>query len=280
MMIRKRSSFTFLIIFSILLGILVSNVTAQDDTWSREEVTSNPGFAAIIDGEKEDDWSSNVNFTDYVLNGLQFKVFVQHFGDYLYFLVEARFTTQTQDETVSLYFASTNQTSDINDKKQITIFNASQSGNETSNFTDYYLSSSEYQIDQNDLGFTGAGAIGESNFRTYEFKILLEPEENSSTEDVELNIYNNYAVQLGYNNSDDDTERISETLLVQIGPKSSAGIEGEIGEFDFNTELYIIIVLIIVSVFTIGYGVAVFTSKQKVGIIYVDELDEEDLEEA
>ncbi|MHA1611352.1 MAG: hypothetical protein ACTSYU_04795 [Promethearchaeota archaeon] len=259
---------------------MVSNVTAQDDTWSREEVTSNPGFAAIIDGEKEDDWSSNVNFTDYVLNGLQFKVFVQHFGDYLYFLVEARFTTQTQDETVSLYFASTNQTSDINDKKQITIFNASQSGNETSNFTDYYLSSSEYQIDQNDLGFTGAGAIGESNFRTYEFKILLEPEENSSTEDVELNIYNNYAVQLGYNNSDDDTERISETLLVQIGPKSSAGIEGEIGEFDFNTELYIIIVLIIVSVFTIGYGVAVFTSKQKVGIIYVDELDEEDLEEA
>lgn len=256
------------------------NIAAQDETWSREEVTSNPGFEATIDGEKEADWGSNVNFTDYVLDGLQFKVFVQHFGENLYFLVEARFITEAQDETVSLYFASTNQTSDINDKKQITIFNASQPGNETSNSTDYYLSSDEYQVDQNDFGFTGAGAIGDNTYRYYEFEILLEPEENSSTEDVELNIYNNYAIQLGYNNSKDGTERRSETLLVQIGPKNSAETEGEIGEYDFNIELYIIIVLIIVSVFIIGYGVAVFTSKQKVGIIFEEGMDEEDLEEA
>lgn len=274
---RKRSSIAFLIFFSIFLSLFLQSVSAQDDTWNPAEVTSNPGFEATIDGVKDPSWEQDGNVTWYVLDGLQFKLFVQHYDNSLYFLIEARFTTGVSEETVSLYLASTNRTVDINDKKQITIYNASQSGNETSAYWDLYKGEdNDYLVDQEDSGFVGAAGIGESNFRIYEYQISLDPVGNSSTEDVNLDVYKNYAVQLGYNTSNSPTEKLSEVLLVQIGPKSSASTEGEIGEFNFNSELYIVIVLLIISVFVVSYGIMVFTVKQKVGLVLDIENDEEE----
>ncbi|WP_457556664.1 hypothetical protein [Candidatus Harpocratesius sp.] len=274
-MMRKRNSFFVLIIFSLFLGALIQVVSAQDETWSRPEVTSNPGFEAVIDGVKEESWGFKVNSSSYVLDGLQFKVFVQHYNQYIYFLVEARFTTEVQNETVSLFLSQSNQTISFLDKKQITIFNASESGNESSTFSDYYLNSDSYVVDQFDLGFNGAAGIGENGYRIFEFKILLQPEENSTTEDVTLNVYKNYAIELGYNNSNSDEVKISDPLLVQIGPKSSASTEGEIGEYNFDSELFILIVLIIVSVFVLSYGGLLLATKKKQGIQYIEQ--EEDV---
>ena len=271
---RKRNSFLILVIFSLFLGTLIQSISAQDETWSRPEVTSNPGFEPVIDGVKEESWGPSVNSSVYLLDGLQFKVFVQHYEQSIYFLVEARFTTKVQNETVSLLLSENNQTVELLDKKEITIFNASEAGNESSIFTDYYLSSDNYIPDQFEAGFTGAGAIGESGYRIYEFQILLEPDENSSTEDITWNVYKNYAVELVYNNSNSDEIKISDPLLVQIGPKSSTNTEGVISEYKFNSELYILIVLIIISVFVIGYGFMLLSTKKKQGISLIEDSEE------
>lgn len=274
---RKRNSFLILVIFSLFLGTLIHTISAQDETWSRPEVTSNPGFEPVIDGIKEDSWGPNINSSVYVLDGLQFKLFVQHFEDSIYFLIEARFTTDVQNETVSLLLSQNNQTSEFLDKKEITIFNASESGNESSTFSDYYLSSDTYVFDQFEGGFSGAGGIGENGYRIFEFQILLKPEnENSSQEDITWDVYKNYAVELTYNNSNNDEIKISEPLLVQIGPKSSANPEGVISEYNFNSELFILIVLIVVSVFVIGYGFMLLSTKKRQGISFIEEEMEEE----
>ncbi|MHA1563233.1 MAG: hypothetical protein ACTSPA_14040, partial [Promethearchaeota archaeon] len=183
--------------------------------------------------------------------------------------VEVKFESAFNTETISLYLSnSTNETEtdEIFDKKQITLFNSTIQGNESSIYSDYYLGNEElYLPDSFDEGLEGAARIGNETdiHRYYEFKIEYQPSNDSISEDSSIKIFEKLSIKLGINNTASDETISDEAITIQIGPKGISSIDNEPGVYDFNTELYMMIVLISVSVIFGVYGVILISIRAK-----------------
>ena len=142
----KRGTITLLLILSFtILSLNLHSSLA----WTPTELTSNPnnGDPPIIDGILDDSWNTIGNYSFHTFpGGRGVTLFVQHVEDSIYFLVEVKFESAFNTETISLYLSnSTNETEtdEIFDKKQITLFNSTIQGNESSTYSDCYLGNEE-----------------------------------------------------------------------------------------------------------------------------------------
>ena len=281
-MSRTRSYILFFFLFSVFLfSFSIHQSSAQDPGWALTEITSNPGIAPSIDGIKEPTWGDEANITYYDFEGgRRLTFYVQHVGKFLYFLIELKFRIeQDPHETISLYFASSNKTNDIMDKKQITLFNATTFGNSSSIARDLYKKSGgNYTLNTKTENFEGAASVAESTlYRYYEYKIRMNSTTTNKTEDAVFEIYNNYALKVGINTTNNlGEEAISDVLLLQIGPKSVIAPTSPIGIWDFDLKVYILIVLIVVtSIFGI-YGIGLFSVRSKLkSTIDLETIEEE-----
>ena len=281
MMSYKRNSTTYLLVLIISLTSFLSVLTfVQGNTWGEStEITSNVGSEAPeIDGIMEESWSTaNLTYGDFG-SDIRITLYVQHFNENLYFLIIAKFAAEADEETFSIYLSDSNDTEDIFDKKQITMQNASESGNESSTATDLFKpeESDEYLADLELEGFLGAakyhinGTDEEAYYRYYEYEIAMTPSNASASEDTEIIGFFNYAIRIGYNSSSNE-ENLSDVILVQVGPKGYAE-DKRIGELDIDTKLYINIVLMIVTVIFGSFGIALITSKSKIGNLKQEDL--------
>jgi hypothetical protein len=264
----KRGTITLLIILSFtILSLNLPNSLA----WTPTELTSNPNNidSPTIDGILDESWNTIGNHSFHSFDGGRgITLYVQHVEDSIYILVEVRFKTDYDNETISLYLSnSTNETEtdEIFDKKQITLFNSTDQGNESSIYSDYYLGNEElYILDSFDEGLEGAAKIGNGTdiHRYYEFKIQYQPSNDSISEDSSIKIFEKISIKIGINNTAID-ESVSEAISIQIGPKGISTIDGDPTEYDFDTELYMMIVLISVSVIFGVYGIILISYKAK-----------------
>ena len=264
----KRGTITLILILSFtILSLNLPNSLA----WNPTELTSNPnnGDPPVIDGILDESWKTIGNYSFHTFDGGRgVTLFVQHDKDSIYFLIEVKFESAHNTETISLYLSnSTNETEtgQAFDKKQITLFNSTMQGNESSTYSDYYSGIDEmYLPDSNEEGFEGAARIGNGTdiHRYYEFKIELQPSNESITEDSSIKIFEKISIEIGINNTATDETISEEAIIIQIGPKGFSP-QDEIGEYDFNTELYMMIVLISVSAIFGVYGVFLITLRAK-----------------
>jgi len=102
-----------------------------------------------------------------------------------------------------------------------------------------------YQLDSINEGFVGsakyANASGEtSNHRFYEFSIRLSPSNQSKAQDATIKAFFSYAIKIGFNNTDAPGEILSNSLIIQVGPKGGS-TSTIIGEYEFNADLFILI---------------------------------------
>ncbi len=264
----KRGTITLLIIlsFTILSLNLPSSLA-----WIPTGLTSNPNNdePPVIDGIFDESWNTigNKSFHSFP-EGRRVTLYVQHAEDSIYFLVEVKFlSTEHNTETISLYLSnSTNETEtgQIFDKKQITLFNSTDQGNESSIYSDYYFENEAlYLQDSVNEGFEGAAKIGNGTDtnRYYEFKIEFQPSNESIDEDSSMKIREKFSIKIGINNTATE-ETVSEEIAIQIGVKVDL-IDDGIGEYDFNTELYMMVVLISVSVIFGAYGITLILFRVK-----------------
>ncbi len=265
MMLRKRFSLICLTVLFISLLSGLSFIFAQEGSWTKETLVTYTGDTPEIDGLVDQSWidsnSTSYTYTDGSIINLR----AQHSSQYLYIIIVAEFINTANSETISLYLSNSDSPNDIMDKKQITMNNATNVGNETYSLSDYYSSDENFVSDVGGQGFEGAATFDNetnSDFRAYEFAILLNPE--SSVEDAKMAVFSTYAVQIGYTSSNQAEERSSE-LLLQLGPEVDAEDDDQINAKNFDADVYILIVMIVVSVVFVGYGGVVFASKKKVG---------------
>jgi hypothetical protein len=261
LMWRKRNLVLFIALFSI--GMFIST-TINAAGWTRTVIVAAPAVSApTVDGVKESVWTDlKVNVTYHTLqSGRQVAVSACTFGNALYILVEARYTSTAQNESISVFIANNNQTTNqsaLMDKKMITFFNATEYGNETSIALDFYqVTLNNYTLDENSPTFTGAAKFAgpTRNPRVYEFLVPFTPD--NATFDNTLTFGQNYTIKVGINNTESDLE-ISDALLVQLG-ETLLLKEDKIGEFKFDPKQFLTVVLIIIAVV---YGI--------VGIVIID----------
>ncbi len=265
----KRGTITLLL---ILLSFTILSLNLPNSlAWNPTELTSNPnnGDPPIIDGILDESWNTIGNKSFHSFDGGRgVTLYVQHVEDSIYFLVEVRFIPADNTETISIYLSnSTNETEtgQVFDKKQITLFNSTMQGNESSIYSDYYSENEGmYMPDSIDEGFEGAAKIGNGTdtHRYYEFKITYQPSNESILEDSSIKIFEKISIELGINNTVGDETR-SEAITIQIGPKGISPIDDDPTDYDFNTELYMMIVLISVSVIFSVYGIILISFKVK-----------------
>ncbi len=264
----KRGTITLLLILSFtILSLNLPNSLA----WTPTDLTSNPnsGDLPIIDGNLDESWDTIANKSFHTfLGGKGVTLYVQHAEDSIYFLVEVKFiSTEYNTETISLYLSNSTNETEIGqtfDKKQITLFNSTIQGNESSTYLDYYSEIEDiYLLDSIDEGFEGAARIGNGSdtHRYYEFKIAFQPSNESIDTDSSMKIREKMSIKLGINNTATD-EIVSEEITIQIGTKLHL-IDDGIGEYDFDTELYMMIVLISVSVIFGVYGITLILFRAK-----------------
>ena len=263
----KRGTITLLLILSFtILSLNLPNSLA----WIPTELTSNPNNdePPVIDGIFDESWDTvgNKSFHSFP-GGRGVTLYVQHVEDSIYFLVEVKYESSFNTETISLYLSnSTNETEtgQTFDKKQITLFNSTMQGNESSTYSDYYSEIEDiFLTDSIDEGFEGAARIGNGTDtnRYYEFKIEFQPSNESIAEDSSMKIREKISIKLGINNTATD-ETVSEEITIQIGTKINL-IDDGVGEYDFDTELYMMIVLISVSVIFGVYGITLILFRAK-----------------
>jgi hypothetical protein len=258
-----RKGIPIIVLVFLSFNIIASSIGVSK-AWTGSDLTSNPGTAPTIDGIKDDSWSDNdVNNSYHEFSGgRRISLFVQHQGNYIYFLIEVKFIPNGNSETISIYLAENEADSEnFLDKKQITMINSTQKGNESSSSLDLYeKTTGSYVADEND-DFEGAAAIG-SVYRYYEFKIEVNP--TNASQDATITFSKKHAIKIGLNTTSSD-EVITPMLLIQAGPANtiSAGYEG--GEFQFNDELYIRIVLYISLTIVLTFGLVVIFSRNKIG---------------
>ncbi|QEE14887.1 hypothetical protein DSAG12_00708 [Promethearchaeum syntrophicum] len=265
----KRGTITLLLILSFtILSLNLPNSLA----WTPTEITSNSNLEnpPVIDGILDESWNTNGNksFHTFGDGGRGITLYVQHDLDYIYILVEVKFVTTYNTETISLYLSnSTNETEtgEIFDKKQITLFDITNQGNE-STYLDYYLSDEELYIpDSLDEGFEGAAKIGNGTdtHRYYEYKLDYQPLTENLTEDSSIKVFEKLSINIGINNTETDETISNEALSIQIGPKGIDIGDDTISDYDFDTELYMMIVLISVSVIFGVYGIILISVRAK-----------------
>jgi hypothetical protein len=270
MMWIKRASVALIALITV--GY-ISGVILFSAAWSGTELTANLGTDPTIDGIMEDSWKESVvNSSNHEFSGgRRITLHTQYTENYIYFLIEVKFETTFKTETISLYISSSSKTEDIDflDKKQITMQNASEKGNESYVAYDLYRNSNgDYVKDIGTLGFEGAAKIGPDppKYRYYEIKIALNPE-NETNDDVKLIISSKYAIKVGINNTLVDEER-SPALVIQIGPKPGTE-KDDSNKFPFNVLVYIRIVIGIVTGILVIYGIALIISNPKISDIEV-----------
>ena len=263
----KRGTITLLIILSItILSLNLPNSLA----WTPTELTSNPNNidSPVIDGILDDSWNTIGNHSFHTLadkGGIT--LYVQHVEDSIYILVEVKFETEL-NETISLYLSnSTNETEtdEVFDKKQITLFGSTDQANETSTYSDYYLGNGDLYIpDYVDEGFEGAARTGNGTdfHRYYEFKIDFQPSNESIDIDSSMKIREKLSINVGMNHTTNDETISDGPITIQIGPKLTP-IDSEPGIYDFNTELYMMVVMISVSVIFGVYGIILISIRAK-----------------
>lgn len=267
-MLRKRYTIVFLMLFAS--SIFLSSFTSVHG-WSKS-VLIVPGSteAPIIDGIKDDLWTGNsVNVTrhQFTSRSSPITLYATTYGGFIYFFIEAEFTSLENNESFSLYLGSTNQTSAnasvFMDKKMITMVNITQYGNQTSFITDFHLNGENYSVDDVTDAYNGKADFASTagTYRNYEYAIPLTAPVNS-TNDVTWYMGRNYAFKVGINNTDSD-EEVSEVFLIQIGQRLGLS-EEEIGEYQFDTELYLKIVMIIVLILWGFIGAVMLISKKNI----------------
>ncbi len=223
-------------IFSLLvIGLMLINISIVSGWNDSEMITSHLGDEApTIDGVKEDLWTSdNVNITYNTFSGRQITLSVQHYGSGLFILIELKnYETSQQNETFSIYMAPSNQTDDseFTDKKQLTMLNASQKGNETSEFTDLHKKGSSYVEDTEPQRSYGVAKYSTGFNRNYEFNISRFA--SNGTENNNITVGNNYAFKVGYK-SGNNAEEVSVPLIIQVGPRVTSTDE-DFGEWELN----------------------------------------------
>jgi hypothetical protein len=270
------------IILTILFLSLLSNFSltlAQGNNWSQLTVVSSQGDdEPVIDGLMDEGWTEQNSSLYEFDNGRDIILYAQHTVDYLYLFITTQYINTFAEETFSIYLSNSDDATEIFDKKQLTMFNASDSGNEFSEISDYYQNSTaeefvpeDFVIDEYGVHFEGAAAFSNLtvDFRNYEFKIPLSPIGENESEDASLNLFSSYAIKVGYNSTGIIDESISKELIIQLGPIIDIDDDLIEGEWNFNEGLYILIVLITVSTIVVGYGGMVFSSKKKVGDVNV-----------
>ena len=264
-----RQRYSLLILSLIALGFLAAN-TAYVAGWSKTEMTVSAGSTApTVDGVKESLWTDltvNITYHTFTTSSRQISLSALTFGGSLYVLIEANFVTSQQNESISIFLSSTNQTANETaflDKKMITMFNATQYGNESSIAIDYYrVGVGNYSIDKDSAIFTGKAKMGSPtrNPRVYEFQIPLNPANLSY--DVAWTMSKNYAIKVGINNTLNDIE-ISDAFLLQLGQRLTL-TEKKFGEFDIDPQVFLNVVLIIIDVIYGIVGVVIFVSRSNV----------------
>ncbi|UYP46447.1 hypothetical protein NEF87_002732 [Candidatus Lokiarchaeum ossiferum] len=271
MMSRKSISISILLLFSV--SIISSSIlmgSAQSGNWSRTEIISNNlSNSPEINGNIDDSWlAEGINSSVCYLD-LQFKLFVQHDENNLYFLIETDFICTSSSETFSIQISSDNSSENFYDKKQITMLNADEKGNETSTSQDLFLSDGEYVTDSDassTVSFEGKARYSNTTnpeTRYYEFKV--KSNSTNSSQDAIIVGRGTYAIKVGLNFTNEVIYE-SDPLLIQIGRESSA-TDDTVIEVDINVEKYIIIVMISVSSIFVVYGLVLMSSKSKVGEI-------------
>lgn len=264
----KRGTITLLIILSFtILSLNLPNSIA----WTPTELTSNPNNidSPVIDGILDESWNTIGNHSFHTFDGGGgITLYVQHVEDFIYILIEVMFKTEHDNETISLYLSnSTNETEtdEVFDKKQITLIGSTDQVNETSTYSDYYLGNGELYIpDYIDEGFEGAARTGNGTdiHRYYEFKIDFQPSNDSIDSDSSMKIREKMSIKVGINNTANDETISDGPITIQIGPKLTP-IDDEPGIYDFNTELYMMVVMISVSVIFGVYGIILFSIRAK-----------------
>ena len=268
----KKKGISSILLFLLTVSLILTSIS-QTTAWSDDKITSSPGDEPTIDGIMDEPWDeSTINQSYYTFSGdRRITLYVLHHSDTIYFLVEVKFATSQETETISIYLSASSDDSeeDFLDKKQITMENSTQKGNETSTATDLYRVDEDiYTADSEVDGFEGDAGIGDLNYRYYEFAIKLSPDDE--TQDNIFDFTEDYSIKVGINNTLTD-EVQTDPIMIQIGPKSIEA-EEEIGIFDFDTELYIRIVIgIILGIFGV-FGILVLNQVFKLGGIKVDEL--------
>jgi len=254
---HKRYSVVFLMLFAS--SILLSSISSGH-AWSKPEMIV-PGSTSApqIDGIKDDLWAGttvNVTYHTFPTRNSPISLSATTNGGYVYILIETNFISNQQNETISLYLGSTNQTTDNDtvffDKKMITFFNATQFGNESSAAVDFYRTDAgNYSADEVVDAFKGAAKFANEarNPRIYEFAIPLTA--LNASYDITWIMGKNYALKVGINNSLTD-EEISVPILLQLGPRLGFTEGGVAGEYKFDTVLYLKIVMVVIAVI---YGI-------------------------
>ncbi len=271
MMSRKSISTSLLLLFSVsIFSSFILIGSAQSGNWNVPEIISNNlGNSPVVDGSMEDLWLDESVNSSHCNLGYEFNLYAQHNGTFIFFLIETEYTTSQSSETFSIIISSDNSSENFYDKKQITMNNADEKGNETSSIKDLYLEDEEYITNSaiNFDSFEGAARYSNSSSATryYEFQIRLSPE--NETQDAKIVGYQNYAIQVELNFTDDAEALVSNTLLVQVGPEPSKG-DPTFTERDINVALYILIVMISVSSIYVVYGLVLISSKSKIGEIH------------
>ncbi len=237
--IMRRKYLSTSILIAIFISTMAMNVVTVRGWTSSQELTSNTAtYVPVVDGVKNNTvWlDERVNWTSHNLEPPQFNFYVQHTSDSLYVLIELKgFIATSSEEICSIYISSSNQTEDDDfiDKKQITLYNATEKGNETSEFKDLYLDDADYVEDEGDSKSFGAAKYGAEQDRIFEFNISRVAE--NATQNTNLTTSFNYAFKVGFTSG--GNEKVTPPLLIQVGPKIGED-EEEIGEYNVNWVIF------------------------------------------
>ena len=291
---RKYTSTTrvktkaLLLIGTFLLVMFLLPLSHSATAWTPASLTSNPAEAPTIDGHKGLEWQAHgdVNISRTELEGGRgITLHVLHSQNHLYLLVEVRFTTAQEMESLALYFApeETTDKAAFVDRKVIYLSNVTQPGNESSVIRDYHrdtdIPGSEWVEDVpgaegDGITFEGAAGIhGVANYRYYEFKIPFSPPDQ--VQDVGFDVGSRYGLYLGLaSNHDHENVRESQVIILQVGP---TGLEGDLDweEFRFDPELFMNVTLIIISIVVGGYAVFLLANKKIISGLELEALQEE-----
>jgi len=259
----KRKHLLINIIAVVAVCTLLINVSYISCWESGEMRTSNSGDEPpTIDGSRDNLWleeNVNVSFNPFSKSQATLRVF--HHQNQLFILLEIEYQTFEEEEQFSIYISSSNTTTaTFTDKKQLIMYNASEKGNETSEFKDLHKSGDDYIEDNSESSSEGVAAYGPGVKRYYEFNISRSA--TNATENTNITIGESYAFKVEYK-SGDGTEEVSDPLIIQVGPRVTEQNE-EIGEFNLDWTVFSEIVHWIVFGLLCVFGIMIFRNYSKI----------------
>ncbi len=189
----------------------------------------------------------------------------------LFFFAELQFATKFQNETLSLYLSNSNTTvgAVYTDARQITIYNATQYGNDSYSEQALYKNSSSYITDPVQSYFDGVGKVNSNGYRDYEYELNFTS--TNDTGNVSLQVSNMYALEFGLNSSSTTgIGNVTNPLLVQIGPIPVAP-PSALGTFNIDVSQIFLYILFLVLAFYVGYGIILLRSRRNIDYTAISE---------